>query len=40
LEDVRDAWGDIERDWDIGDGCPSGETESVAEEDLVGTNLD
>ena len=30
LEDVRDAWGDIERDWDIGDGCPSGEPESVA----------
>jgi hypothetical protein len=40
LKDVRDAWGDLERDGDIGDGCPFGEPERVAEEDLVGTDLD
>jgi hypothetical protein len=40
LEDVRDAWCDIEGDWDVGDGCPFGEPESVAEQDLVGTDLD
>jgi hypothetical protein len=37
---VRDAWGDFERDWDIGDGCPRGQPEGVAEQDLVGTSLD
>ena len=40
LEHVRDTWGDFERDGDIADGCPCGEPERVAEEDLVGTNLD
>ena len=40
LEDVRDARGDIERDRDIGDGGPCGEPERVAQEDLVGTDLD
>jgi len=37
---VRYARRDIEHDRDVGDGCPPGEPESVAEEDLVGTNLD
>jgi hypothetical protein len=35
LEDVRDAGGDIERDRDIGQGCPFGEPERVAQKDLM-----
>jgi hypothetical protein len=40
LEHVRDAWCDVERDRNIGCGCPCGEPERVAEQDLVRPCLD
>src|SRR5207253_4206579 len=40
LEHVWDAGSDLEGDRHVGGGCPCGERESVAEQDLVRTHLD
>src|SRR6185437_15574553 len=40
LEDVGDAWGDVEGDRDVGGGGLRGEAEGVVEEDLVASGLD
>ena len=40
LEDVRDAGGDVEGDFDVGGGGLVGQADGVVEENLVGSGLD
>jgi hypothetical protein len=40
LEDVRNPWGDIEGDRDVGGGSLPGEADGVVEEDLMSSGLD